>query len=364
MIRSTLTDGWRLTLVDGPIPDGLFPAGSARTVPATVPGTVHTDLLAAGLIADPYIDLNEQGVQWIGRTDVRYDLDLEIDRAGHERVDLVAEGLDTIATLTLDGTEIGRTRNQHRSYRFDLRSVLDANDRDSRQSKSSHLSIDFASALTYAEQAQDRLGARPFVGNAYPYNAIRKMACNFGWDWGPVLITAGIWKPIRIEAWSTARLASVRPVVTVDGAGRIDLHVELERTGAHDVEIDVEVTDPAGRRVATARRTLSADTGTVTLDVADPALWWPRGHGDQPLYEVTAVLSTDGAELDRWSRHIGFRTVSVDLTPTRSAPASPSQSMASRSGSRAPTGSRRTASCLGSRRATTPVASPTPRTPA
>src|SRR5882672_10498886 len=108
-----LHDGWTLS--------------SAQTgpVPATVPGCVHTDLLAAGLIPDPYLDDNEESLGWIGRADWAYELGFDwtsADRA--DRADLVCAGLDTVAKITLNGVEIGRTANMHRSYRFDVHSLL------------------------------------------------------------------------------------------------------------------------------------------------------------------------------------------------------------------------------------------------
>ena len=117
------------------------------------------------------------------------------------------EGLDTVATVTLNGSELGRTKNQHRSYRFDLRSTIRA--------RGNELVVDFQSPLRAARASEERIGAKPLVADALPYNALRKMACNFGWDWGPTLTTSGIWKPISVHQWSTARIASVVPQVTV-----------------------------------------------------------------------------------------------------------------------------------------------------
>lgn len=306
MIRTTLHDGWALRFLGGPVP-----AGIPASIPATVPGTVHTDLLAGGHIPDPYLDRNETAVQWIGETDVEYDLSFDLAAGDHERIDLVCEGLDTIATLALNGVTLGKTRNQHRSYRFDLREAL--HERDNR------LGIRFDSALHYVSEAEQRIGKRPVVGNAYSYNAIRKMACNFGWDWGPVLITAGIWKPIRIEAWSTARLAAVRPVVTVEpgSVGRVELNIGVERTGDRGLSLDARVLDPEGREVASVTHDFTGDSTVVSLSVDDAELWWPRGYGEQPLYEVAVTLRADGGELDTWTKHVGFRTVTVDTAPDR-----------------------------------------------
>lgn len=277
---------------------------AGRSVPATVPGCVHTDLLDAGLIADPYLDDNERAVAWIGRADWVYQSTV-VHRAGDDdRVDLVCAGLDTVATLTLNGVEVGRTANMHRGYRFDVRPLLRDGDND--------LVVTFDSAYRYAEAQQARLGDRP---NAYPepFHFIRKMACNFGWDWGPTVVTAGIWQEISLHAWSTARLDTVRPLVTMDGRdGRVELHVEVERVV--DVPLTVraavagtraEVVVPAGQR-----------TAVLTLTVREPALWWPRGYGDQARHPIDVTLhAPDGDILDSWSHRIGFRSVRLDTTP-------------------------------------------------
>ncbi|WP_214104823.1 glycoside hydrolase family 2 protein [Acrocarpospora catenulata] len=294
-----LTSGWTVTLESGGGPEGL----RGTPIPATVPGCSHADLLAAGLIADPYVGRNELEVAWVGRADWRYDTRLPEVTGDWERVDLVFDGLDTVAQVSLDGRVLGETRNMHRSYRFDV---------TGRAREGAALSVRFTSAYTEAEALRDRLGPRP---NAYPepFNYVRKMAASFGWDWGPTLVTAGIWRPARLECWNTARLAQVRPVVTVTGGrGRVVAHLELERT-APGREVHASVT--VGGHTATT--TITGDRGAVAVEVPDVALWWPRGHGAQPLYPVR-VLLTDaetGAELDVWERRIGFRTVELDQSP-------------------------------------------------
>lgn len=285
-----LTDGWTLR-------------HATTDLPATVPGCVHTDLLAAGIIEDPFLSRNETAVAWVGRTDWRYATVLGARDTAHERTDLVFDGLDTVATVSVGGARVGNTRNMHRGYRFDVTDRLDP-------AAPTPLTVEFTSAYTEAEAVRARVGERP---NAYPepFQYIRKMACSFGWDWGPTLVTAGIWKPVRLEHWSTARLAAVRPHVSVDGTtGRADLRVDVDRTGT-----------AAGRRL-TLRARVGDHTATagfdgahtaVTVEVPGAALWWPRGYGEQPLYETELeLLDTDGTVLDRWERRLGFRTVTLD----------------------------------------------------
>jgi beta-mannosidase len=288
-----LHDGWTVAAVNGPV--------NGR-IPATVPGCVHTDLLAAGLIPDPYLDDNEARLDWIGRTEWRYETTFPAEPS--ERIDLVCAGLDTVATLSCNGVELGRTANMHRAYRFDLRPALRAGE--------NRLTVQFGSPYEYAETLRDRLGERP---NAYPepFQFIRKMACNFGWDWGPTVVTAGIWRPIGVHRWGVARLARVRPVVTVEGRdGRADVHVELERAGDAPLVLTAEVAGVRGR----VEIPPGEERAAICLTVRDPRRWWPRGYGEAHRYPLVVSLSTvEGEELDTWRREIGFRSVRVDTEP-------------------------------------------------
>lgn len=282
-----LHEGWSLRHEGAPLP-------------AQVPGCVHTDLLAAGVIPDPFLGRNETEIAWIGRRAWSYGTELAHD-SGHERSELVFEGLDTVAEVLLDGASLGSTRNMHRVHRFDV------------TGRSGPLEVRFGSAYDEAERVRALTGDRP---NVYPepFQYVRKMACSFGWDWGPTVVTAGMWRPVRIEHWSTARLAEVRPLVTVDGAaGHVELRVRTART------------DSGAGRPLTLRATVAgvvAETSfegaetVLRLAVPEPELWWPRGYGSQPLYGLDVeLLDEDGAPLDTWSRRIGFRTVTVDRSP-------------------------------------------------
>ncbi|MEU4332785.1 glycoside hydrolase family 2 protein [Nonomuraea dietziae] len=278
-IHRPLHDGWTLMAVSE---DVQIPG-----VPAGVPGCVHTDLLAAGLIEDPYLDDNESRLSWIGRTDWRYRTTFTWSADGHDHTDLVCGGLDTVATVTLNGVEVGSTANQHRSYRFPVRDLLRDGDNT--------LEIRFAAPYGYAEAMRDTLGDRP-AAYAEPYQFIRKMACNFGWDWGPTLVTSGIWQPIGLESWSGARLAQVRPLVY--GDGRVEVHVVVEGTGTVSAEV-------AGVIVSAQVES----EGVLCLRVPEPELWWPRGYGEPHLYDLTVRLADQV-----WRKRVGFRDVRLDQT--------------------------------------------------
>ncbi|MCF3963151.1 glycoside hydrolase family 2 protein [Streptomyces fuscigenes] len=275
-----------------------------RALPAQVPGCVHTDLISAGVVPDPFLSRNETDVDWVGRREWVYDTVLPARGSGHERTDLVFDGLDTVAEISVGGEVVGRTANMHRGYRFDV---------TDRTAADTPLSVLFACSYDAAEAVRERLGASKEAYGEDPRPFIRKMACAYGWDWGPSLPTAGIWKDVRLEHWSTARLARVRPLVSVDPttrAGRVEVRLDVERTvSGAGLPLAAEL------RVGgvTAGVTFEGDEAVVVAEVADVDLWWPRGYGEQPLYDCEITLgAADGPLLDSWSRRIGFRDVVVD----------------------------------------------------
>jgi beta-mannosidase len=287
-----LNGQWTMTCLGGP---GMRP-GLPDAIPATVPGAVHTDLLAAGLIPDPYLDLNEIAVDWVSRCDWRYDTSFAWADNGADHVDLLFSGLDTFATITLNGAVLGKTANMNRSYRFSARDHL--------RSGENQLSIAFESAWKRGEALDQLYEPRP---NNYPgpANLMRKMACNFGWDWGPTLVTAGLWQGVSLQSWSGAHLRSVRPEITLAGAdGHVRIHADVEGE-----------TESLSLRVTVAGQTTIAPLGPIELTVPKPELWWPTGLGNQPLYGLLVELLAGETVLDTWQRNIGFRSLRLDTTP-------------------------------------------------
>lgn len=306
-IRTEISEGWSVVARNGrQVPAAI----RGRSIPATVPGVVHTDLLAAGLIDEPYHDDNERLQAWIGSTDWTYRTRASLPAGDHDRIDLVIGGLDTIARVAIDGTEVLRTANQHRSYRVPLGGQHRAGDEVD-------LQVAFDAPVPAADAASLALGYRPHV-NHHPYNAIRKMACSFGWDWGIDSSTSGIWRPIAFEAWSVGRLDTVGVSADVDGHdGVLTARVVVER--ARTEELDVVLTVEGGPAVQARLGADPASHGAVSLQVRvpDAPLWWPRGYGAQPLATARVELrrAVDGTLLDAWEQKVGFRTVELEVTP-------------------------------------------------
>ena len=299
IVTRTLHDGWSVVPLSGiGVPQTVREAGP---IPATVPGVVHLDLMASGLLEDPYLGTNEKAQEWVGSTAWRYVTSFEWQDSGAERTDLVFLGLDTVATVRLNGEFLLQTRNQHRSYRVPVHELLRAGRND--------LEIDFAAPVPEADRMSLELGYRPHV-NHHPYNAVRKMACSYGWDWGPDTATSGIWRPVLLESWSTARLADVVVSPTVDGdTGVVDLRVTAETTGSEPLTVHAVIGGVEGEAV------FEDGAARLSLSVPDVRRWWPRGRGEQFRYQLEIELRSGEQVIDARSRRIGFRTVEVDTEP-------------------------------------------------
>ena len=291
-------------------------------LPAQVPGCIHTDLMRAGKLDDPYLDQNEFKSRWIGHTDWQYTTTFTCDPqlTDHERIDLVFDGLDTVARIVLNDEQVAETQNMHRGYRFDITRRL-------RRREPNTLTITFSSPVKYAEQMRQKLGSRPYVnGPGGPFNFIRKMACNFGWDWGPALPTCGIWRGIRLEGWNRVRIANVLPRIDVrdDGELRVTFVVKVEHaTSPEQLIVSAAVENSRASQRGFPDSEWWATTGTrngeasVRVVVDNPQLWWPRGYGKQPLYQACVLLhdKSGGPMLDRADLRIGLRTIELDTSP-------------------------------------------------
>ena len=301
--RTELDAAWTVTLSKPG--EGAPPNLADTPIPAQVPGVVHLDLLREGHIADPYVGLNEHDLHWIGLSTWVYEGRFDWRPSAGRRVHLVFTGVDTVASIRLNGHLLGDVANMHRTHRYDVTDHLETG--------ANLLAVEFASPVAMAESHADEFGPLPHT-NHHPYNQIRKMACNFGWDWGPDVVTVGLWRPVILESWNTARLDTVRPHVTVwpDGRGVVDVDIHLER--------EVRSGGPLTATVAVGDSSVEVpiprdDVHVRTrIDAGIVERWWPHSLGEQPLYPLDVELRDDTGVLDTWSRRIGFRTIGIDET--------------------------------------------------
>ena len=268
---------------------------------ATVPGCVHTDLLAGGLIQDPFHATNELDLQWIEETDWEYEAEFDLPRKllREEFIELVADGLDTVATVRINGRVVARTENMFIGHRWDVKKLL----RPGRN----RIGITFESAMRYIRTHRIPHRPREFNDPVGRCQVIRKQQCQFGWDWGPRFVTAGVWRDIRLESWSGNRLAGVRVTQTHNKDGSVGLAFEPELARKDSKATLLGSISLNGEHVAGISNSKSV--------ISDPRKWWPNGHGAQPLYDVEVeVRSASGATIGVWRRRIGLRTIKLDCS--------------------------------------------------
>ncbi len=288
---------------------------------AQVPGAVHTDLLAQGQIPDPYVGAPEAGLQWIGLADWEYRAQFDVDAATLARAhaELAFEGLDTFATVTLNGQPLLQANNSHRTWRARVDGRLRARGNELRivlrspirtllpdvQAMPHKIAGNYPSP--YGDEPKDAM-----VGNF-----VRKPGYHFGWDWGPRYVTAGIWRPLRLESWDAQRLTAVAVQTRALDAARADLEVavEVEGAAAGTAAVQLEVLDPDGKRVARIDRTAMLQAGdnriTIPVTLQKPRRWWPVGQGEQARYTVRATLAPGTADATRIEQRTGLRTVEL-----------------------------------------------------
>jgi len=288
--------------------------GRGPTLEARVPGTVHQDLLREKRISDPYYRDEELNVQWIGDSRWEYSRVFEVPRdfSRAERVLLRCEGLDSLATITLDGRRLARTDNMYRTWEFDVTSRLKQGD--------NRIAIAFAPVLPYLNKLDQRRPRLYGWTSARLHHAgwLRKEPCNFGWDWGPKLLTCGIWRDISLLAIEGARLRDIR-IRQQHEARRVACHVEVEVESAVEREFWVRLAlSRNGRELARVEVPVSEGRARAVIEVKSPELWWPNGLGEQALYQLEAELfDSAGAALDSLRRRIGLRTMELSRKADR-----------------------------------------------
>lgn len=261
---------------------------------AHVPGSVYADLMADGTMPNPFWRENELDAFERMKKDYVYQRTFTVSEAqlAHAHVELVCEGLDTLAHVSLNGREIAFADNMHITWVWDVKEQLHAGENT--------LEIRFDSPILYcAKKAEEAPGWES--SDATPgFRHLRKAHCMFGWDWGPRLPDAGIWRPIFLRTWDTVRLENAL-MLQAHHDGVVDVTIRPEIAG--ESAWSAEITAPDGE-VLTLPETTAAEQ---VITIEHPQLWWPNGLGKQPLYRVTVRLAAG----DTRTWRIGLRTMTV-----------------------------------------------------
>ena len=292
--------------------------------PATVPGCVHTDLMAIGQLEDPFVMLNEKSAQWVDKEDWLYRTRFDADAAlmAESNIELLFYGLDTFATVTLNGTQILSTDNMFRLWSADVKHLLKAKD--------NLLEIHFHSPIARGIELWDRSKAATGIdyscqndqsqtggiGNKRVSVFVRKAAYHFGWDWGPRLVTSGICGDVVLSGWSDVKIENphYRTLALEKGGAR--MRYEADVTAERDMTCRLVIKDGAtilaSQEVALKR---GANSVSTEWTLKNPKLWWCNGAGEPHLYEWQAEILCDGRAVASQTKSVGVRTFAIEEQP-------------------------------------------------
>ncbi|CAM6122321.1 unnamed protein product [Calypogeia fissa] len=300
-------------------------SASEEWMSATVPSDIFVELMKVGKIPDPFLEMNENEVQWVGEVDWMYRTSFEwpqerSSNSSSARHVLCFDGLDTYASVYLNGKLILQSSNMFAPYRVDVTHVLNEGRNTS--------GILFESAFLKGKEEEKKYGEHPCWNGDTSRLYVRKAQYHYSWDWGPKLMTCGIWRRVYLESYQ-ARISDVHlqvDLATDHKQAIVDVEIEVEDTDNYARVAQVTIADPQGQIVLDSHLVpVKKGIGLGKLPVLhDPELWWPAGHGKQPLYTVTASILQESYHnggnavvLDTKKQRIGIRDLQVVQHPLK-----------------------------------------------
>ncbi|KAF9482428.1 glycoside hydrolase family 2 protein [Pholiota conissans] len=300
----SLTD-WSFTQVDG----GEGTKDGEWLQVSSFPTTVHVELLKLKRIPDPFIGLHEWDVQWVGEKEWAFKTTLEVNEAelASPNIDLVFEGLDTFAIVKLNGTVILKAENQFHSHRVPVKSTL--------KSGANELLINFESAFLKGRDIEKVHGKNALWNGDSSRLHVRKAQYNYGWDWGPILMTVGPWKPIKLETYQN-RITDFDVRAQVSEALDAKLSASFSFSEKTPGYASFILKKPDGSVEASAEKIPVNGAGVAKVNFewqsGEIQLWYPVGYGAQPLYTVEASLTDkNGTVLDKKTDKVAFRRAAI-----------------------------------------------------
>ena len=277
-----------------------------------VPGVVHHDLLREGRVENPFYRLREIEQSWVEEATWEYTrtFDLSEEYLAHRHVVLRCDGLDTIADVFVNGEKIASTDNMFIGWRWDVRHCLRVGQNTLRVVFHPVRPVMDERAAAYWHGL---LGTQHAPWHAVNRHFVRKSHTHGGWDWGPCFLTPGIWRDIALECYDGPRLLNLTHWQEHRDGG-VQLHVTAWLDAGERAEGNL-IVDIAGASAEVPFVTAGGETRVdAELGVEDPELWWPAGYGGQPLYTLTATLSS-ADETQQLRQRIGFRSCEVVRRP-------------------------------------------------
>jgi beta-mannosidase len=306
MFSKELNENWTFSQV-----------GKNEWLPAIVPGTVHTDLLANGKIEDPFYRLNELDLQWIDKVDWEYKTTFSVEKEMLQKdlVELDFKGLDTYADVFLNGEKVMSTDNMFREWDANVKEFLKEGDNE--------LHIVFRSPIVEGIKKYDAQGyvipvssndlaeIGQVEGNKMVSIYTRKAGYHFGWDWGPRLVTSGIWRPISLNAWNAAKIENLQIIQNsvADEKATFSAIFEIESVGNQKAKLTIQ-NEGAVIAESSVQLQKGVQKYSVDFEIQNPKLWWTNGLGEAHLYNISGELNVGGSTESKETR-LGIRTLEL-----------------------------------------------------
>lgn len=306
MIQQEINQNWQFSQ-----------AGKNEWLPATVPGTVHTDLLANKKIEDPYYRLNEHSLQWIDKVDWEYKTTFYADKQilAKEVVEFDFKGLDTYAEVSVNGNVVLNADNMFRIWKADVKKYLKEGE--------NQLHILLRSPITEGIKKYDAQGFEIPVsdndlaaigqveGNKKVSIYTRKAGYHFGWDWGPRLVTSGIWRPVTLKAWDRAKIENLQIVQNSVSDEKATFTAVFEVNSVTEGEAHIAIkNNNALLETTVIELKKGVEKYSLNFEIANPKLWWTNGLGEQHLYNLAGEINVGGG-VDEATARIGIRTLEL-----------------------------------------------------
>ena len=279
---------------------------SGKQFAATVPGTIHTDLLDNKLIDDPFYSDNELRVGWITECDWIYQTKFDFNGNTKNNVNLVFEGIDTISEIHLNDRKLGETDNMFLTYSYNVRNIL--------KSTNNNLKVILKSPIRYTLQQEKQYGKLPVALNSSRVY-IRKAQYSFGWDWGPSFPTSGIWRSVYLREEPNSRIESLGFNTKNISKKFADVEVVTKVDSFSSKNISLLVTMSDGETVYEKKIPIQdSKESRVAFRIKYPKLWWPNGEGGQNLYQLKLKIVDDqNVVIDEAQKKVGIRTIELIL---------------------------------------------------
>lgn len=306
VVKMEIQEGWQFKQARG-----------VNWLPATVPGTVHTDLMANGIIEDPFVGLNERGVQWVDKEDWVYQTSFSVGDSilNRNNIQIEFEGLDTYADVYLNDTLIIKADNMFRRWNADVRALLRSENNQLKVYFHSPVKVDMPKweSLPYHYEAINDQSENGGLMDRKISIFARKAGYHYGWDWGPRLVTSGIWRKVNLLAWDDVRITDVftQQLKVTKYAAQIRQTVEIISDSECNATVLTMDADTK-KKYANKQVALKAGLNEIQLDfsVKNPRLWWTNGLGEPHLYSFKTEVMT-AATNDSKVQKIGLRSLKL-----------------------------------------------------